>query len=286
MIETLDGIKETVNYGELKGIKLYDNTYYESYPSHWHTAIEILMPLQNTYEVTCNNTLYTLMNHDILFINSGVIHSMSALAGERLIFQVDRSLLQPALSLLPPDQTSLSSVILVRGEEDLEIHERLKKLLLSILDEYRQPTAFSGMMIYSMFVEIFALLCRKSAQNTFILENTNNRQKEYTEKFMQICDYIKNHCTEDLHLESMANLAGFSKYHFSRLFKDYTGMSFYRFLNIKRIELAETLLMDPEKLVTQVAMQAGFSNLTSFIRMFKLIRGRTPTDFRNMQESQ
>ena len=108
MIEYLDGIRETVNYDEIKGFKLYDNRDFESYPSHWHTPIEILMPLKGSYEVTCNGTLYSLRENDILFINSGVIHSMSTLAGERLIFQADHSLLQSILYVEPSAPAPLS----------------------------------------------------------------------------------------------------------------------------------------------------------------------------------
>ena len=42
----LNGIKETVLYKEIEGFKLHDNTDYEVYPSHWHTPIEIIMPIR------------------------------------------------------------------------------------------------------------------------------------------------------------------------------------------------------------------------------------------------
>ncbi len=79
-------------------------------------------------------------------------------------------------------------------------------------------------------------------------------------------------------------LAGFSKYHFTRLFKNFTGTSFYKYLNKKRIEHAEKLLVDPELSITEVALQSGFSSLSAFIRMFKLIKDCTPTEFRNLYE--
>jgi len=285
MIESLDGIRETVNYGAIKGFKLYDNVDYETYPAHWHTAIEILMPLQSTYEVTCNGTPYLLKEDDLLFINSGVVHGMSALEGERLIFQADHALLQSILYIENSRPSPLPSVMLISKEEDTQLHAKMKELMLSILREYTANSPFSGLFIYSRFIEICALIGRKYSEKAMVFDTSNNKPKEYMEKFMQICTYIQDHCTEDLHLEFMADQAGFSKYHFTRLFKTYTGMSFYRYLNIKRIELAETLLIDPSQQVTQVAMQSGFSNLTSFIRMFRLIRGCTPTEYRNLREN-
>ena len=58
----------------------------------------------------------------------------------------------------------------------------------------------------------------------------------------------------------------------------------YKYLNKKRIEYAEKLLVDPELSITEVALQSGFSSLSAFIRMFKLIKDCTPTEFRNLYE--
>lgn len=86
MIEVLNGIKETVIYESIEGFKLHDNTNYEAYPEHWHTPIEIIMPLKNHYNVSNKNAFFTLQEGDILFLNSGVLHGMpSTIHGERLI---------------------------------------------------------------------------------------------------------------------------------------------------------------------------------------------------------
>lgn len=94
MIEVLNGIKETVLYKDIEGFKLHDNTDYESYPEHWHTPIEIIMPIENFFDVSNKKEIFTLQEDEILFINSGVIHGMpSTIHGERLILQVDLALL-------------------------------------------------------------------------------------------------------------------------------------------------------------------------------------------------
>ena len=100
--------------------------------------------------------------------------------------------------------------------------------------------------------------------------------------FIKICDYINEHCSEDLTLEAVADMSGFSKFYFSKLFKQFTNVSFYRYVNQKRIAKAELLLINPENSITDVALSCGFSSLSPFIRMFKLIKGCTPTEFRNI----
>lgn len=283
MIEVLDGIRETVVYKEIKSFLLFDNTDNEAYPDHWHTPLEIIMPLENPYRISCKDSDYLLQEGDLLIINSGVIHSMPAMPGERLIFQADFSLLHN-IADIESTLSNIPSALLVTPESAPAIHEQLKNLMLDICREYFSDSILISASIYSKLIEMLVLIGRECTVNTAAFDVTRTKQKEYTEKFIAVCKYIHEHCTEDLSLDDAAALAGFSKYHFTRLFKQFTGVSFYKYLNRKRIEHAEMLLVDPEISITEVALQSGFSSLSAFIRMFKLIKDCTPTEFRNMYE--
>ena len=283
MIEVLNGIRETVVYKEIEGFMLFDNTDYEAYPDHWHTPLEIIMPLENPYEISCRTASYLLQEGDLLIINSGVIHNMPAMKGERLIFQADFSLLHNVADI-ESILSSIPSALLVTPESAPAIHEQLKNLMLDICREYFSDSILIGASIYSKLIEMLVLIGRECTANGDAFDVTRSKQKEYTEKFITVCNHIHEHCTEDLSLDDVAALAGFSKYHFTRLFKRFTGVSFYKYLNKKRIEHAEKLLVDPELSITEVALQSGFSSLSAFIRMFKLIKDCTPTEFRNMYD--
>ena len=108
------------------------------------------------------------------------------------------------------------------------------------------------------------------------------KQKEYLDRFLSICNYIDEHCTEDLSLDQVAKTAGFSKYHFTRLFKQFTNTTYYKYLNRKRIDHAMLLLSDPDIPVTEAALQSGFSSLSTFLRVFRSVKQCTPTEFRDM----
>lgn len=283
MIEILNGIRETVSYKEIESFRLYDNTDNEAYPDHWHTPLEIIMPLENPYQVSCRDASYLLQEGDLLIINSGVIHSMPAMPGERLIFQADFSLLHNMADIESP-LSNIPSALLVTPDSAPTIHEQLKKLMLDICREYFSDSILISASIYSKLIEMLVLIGRECTVNTAVFDVTRTKQKEYTEKFIAVCNHIREHCTDNLSLDDAAALAGFSKYHFTRLFKQFTGVSFYKYLNRQRIEHAEILLVDPEISITEVALQSGFSSLSAFIRMFKLIKDCTPTEFRSMYE--
>lgn len=282
MIEILHGIHETVNHKQGTGFRLYDNVQNESYPAHWHSELEIIMPIEGPYEVSIADNVYVLQPDDIIVINSGVVHTLKPYGeGRRLIFQPDFTLLhsikglESVLTFLPP-------AFVLTKETDENLHAHLKDILLKIQTEYFSERPLSEAAVYSLLIEMFVRIGREYSDRLDELEVTGSKKKEYTEKFMDVCNYINEHCTEDLNLDDTAAMVGFSKYHFTRLFKQFCGYSFYKYLSHKRIEHAEKLLMDPDNSITEVATSSGFSSLSAFIRMFKEVKGCTPTEFRNM----
>lgn len=283
MIETLNGIYETVNYKQSTSLKLYNNDEYEDYPPHWHTTMEIIMPTENIYTVECNNQTYVLREGDIVLISPCCIHTLFAPpTGRRIIFQPDTGSLR-FLKDIEPLLNLLSPLIIVTPEDFPAIHGKIRELLIEIKDEYlSMASTFSEVIIYSKLLEIITLIGRNHAHHAENQSGMIGQQKEYMEKFLKICDYIEDHCSEDLKLDDIAAMCGFSKFYFSRLFKQFTNVSFYKYVNQKRIAKAADLLVEPKNSITDVALNCGFPSLSSFIRMFKIVKGCTPTEFRNM----
>lgn len=282
MIKNLTGIHETVDYRADTQICLYYNNENENYPPHWHATFEIIMPIISTYRIKCGEKDYHLREGDILIICPCMIHELFASeSGERIIFQ-------PGLNKISIKELNLlisiiSPALLITPEEYPLIYDRVRQLMLEIKEEYFNSSSYTEASIFSKFLEMLVLVGR--SHRTFVQKQkdlSNSRQKEYVEKFLYITDYINEHFTEDLTLEEAADLAGFSKYHFSRLFKQYTDTTFYKYLNHKRITHAKNLLLDPQISVTDVALQSGFTSLSAFLRMFKQMNQCTPTEFRNM----
>ena len=286
MIGTLEGIRETVNFAENSTIKLYDNDEAEDYPNHWHTPLEIVMPTLNEYRTVCNDVTINLRVGDILIIAPGTVHRFYApKVGKRIIFQAELSdfnsikefdaftaLIQPAL-LITPEEAPL-------------IHTQIMALIRDMTSEYLANAQMMNISIYSKLFQIMVLVSRNYSRSSDCFSGAKTcKQQEYLAKFHSICDYINQNCTENLSLDAIADMAGFSKFHFSRLFKEFTNVSFYKYLNVRRIACAERLLIDPNMNITEVAFRSGFNHISAFIRMFRIIKNCTPTEFRNMYQS-
>lgn len=99
----------------------------------------------------------------------------------------------------------------------------------------------------------------------------------------KVTDYIQAHIDQDVSLSEMAETLNLSQYHFCRLFKQSTGITPYQYLTRCRIETAKQLLSKPELTITDVAFAVGFSNHSSFTRLFRQYIGVTPKKFRVLQ---
>lgn len=92
----------------------------------------------------------------------------------------------------------------------------------------------------------------------------------YLQRINIVIDYIREHLADDLSLEMLADLAGFSRFHFHRVFSSIMGETLADFVARLRLERAAALLRaDRSMPITDAALAVGFSALASFSRAFR-----------------
>ncbi len=90
-----------------------------------------------------------------------------------------------------------------------------------------------------------------------------------TKKIREIIDYINQHYAENLTIEKLSELMGYSKTHFMTIFKQHTGTSCTEFIIQARLNAACEELRNSVKPVLEIATTVGFNNLSNFNRQFK-----------------
>jgi len=106
-------------------------------------------------------------------------------------------------------------------------------------------------------------------------------QEEYIQRIHKVQDYIECHLGQSLSIEELSNAAGFSKYHFSRIFQGIIHEPLAHYVNRLRMENAMFLLAHRiDKNMTDIAYELGLSDSAIFSRAFKTFYGVSPSEYR------
>ena len=102
------------------------------------------------------------------------------------------------------------------------------------------------------------------------------------ERMANVLSHIHGNIYEDINIDDLAALVCVTKPYFIRIFKQHFGMSPLQYINHKKMERAQLLLLTEDLTVKEVAFALGFNDHSYFIRLFKKITGRTPQEYRTM----
>lgn len=102
------------------------------------------------------------------------------------------------------------------------------------------------------------------------MEKQGSQRQEYIARINRVIDYIDNNLAQELVLDQLAQVANFSRFHFHRIFRAMVGETLNQFIQRVRLEKAASqLTTQPEKSITEIALDCGFSGSATFARAFK-----------------
>ena len=154
--------------------------------------------------------------------------------------------------------------------------------MTDVVRVYRRGGLLRNLHCYALLLEVYAVLGEHYLETSATPAEVNalNRQLSGEDAFNRALDYVNENYMDDVTLDNLAAYAGFSRYTLSRMFRQHTGATFTQYLNKRRITMAEELLAGTKMPVTQVALQCGFNSIATFNRVFRDVRGCTPTQYR------
>lgn len=278
--EIKDSLEE-VDYLPESHLRIWYNTQEEGYATHHHSAVEVIICIDQPYNVTVTNQKFTLQPGDILIIPPHLLHSLEgSKKGSRFIglFNIDMLNGFSDFKILMP---TLLTPHLLTHDLTPQIYDKVYKIFMKIIDYYFSNEIMWEFSIYSKILELFALLGQYQYGTTLHDSKLDKSSSENFEKFATLLSYIDSHYATELDLEQAASLVGFSKFHFTRLFKEFTNCTFYDYLSQARIQAAQRLLSTNTS-ITDIAFQTGFNSLSSFCRCFKKYTNLSPSEYRDL----
>lgn len=100
------------------------------------------------------------------------------------------------------------------------------------------------------------------------------------ERLNIVLNYIDNHLQQSILVEDLAQLMCISTDHFSRIFRKVIGMGPSQYIQNKRIERAQTLLLTSRFSIKEVAETVGIPNPSQFSKLFSKLTNHPPREYR------
>lgn len=274
--------KEIINFTNIHGIAVTDSTYLTEFPAHWHNAAEFTIVQKRGAKYKIGDIILEPSVGDIILVWPKEIHEIlyMPLNGSMFI-QFAASLIENNTDLAATSRFFNQCHLISRRKNAVLCH-KLTDLIYELQDLYRSSTPFSEtrckMIVYNLLLLIgeHVMAERREQIGT---EKFSDKSWEYIRNSLR---YIAEHASENISEAQVAEAAGLSQYYFSKLFNEYTEMSFPDYLSGIRVQNAINLLINEKLSITECAFMAGFQSTTRFNKVFREITGTTPREYRKL----
>ncbi len=261
-----------------------------SFLAHWHHDLEFIYVRKGAIRVGINSEVRTLQAGEFAFCGSGDIHYYEHADTTSEIIMV---IFNPRLIGFPagwPAEQRPHSGFILRSEMESgnenamnntgqQVRQQLAIIMEQLYMERQQQQEQSELVITGLLHMLGGHCLRAAPQHTSAVRRRAN--KAHLIVMQGLLDWLEQHCTEPLTLQDGADQVGMSLFHFSRFFKNVTGIGYNTYMNELRIQRAEQQMTDSERKLIDIALDCGFGNVRTFNRVFRQLRGCSPSDRRS-----
>ena len=255
-----------------------------SFMWHWHPEIEITYVQKGTMCYKVNHMVYHLKEGDIVFNNSGALHSgtmenqkdcayIPVTFDSRLIYGFFQSTINSKY-VDPVIQDSMLPAICIDQSESW--HKPFREYLLRIIDLDEKKPDFYELDITICLQSMWRLLLEHI---TYEPQASRENSLEY-DRIKKILSYIEENYQNKITLNDIAGHIHLCESECTRLFKRHMNTTLFAFLQEYRIERSLEFLQDDQP-VSAVADKAGFSDPNYYSKVFAKIKGCSPREYRN-----
>ncbi|WJE17210.1 AraC family transcriptional regulator [Halobacillus sp. ACCC02827] len=247
---------------------------------HWHDRLELILVLDGNVRLTVEKDVYDLQALDLVVVNADEIHGVEARGHNRLIImQIPVKFLES----VDPDAAKECFMRFLSAEGDVTSADKIRKRMIEMLILADKNKPFDHIKIHSLCLDILYLLLkgfRTSSNRVCFRKKKNDRSR-----LNRMIQYIQDHFSYPITLADLAKQEGLSRSYVSRYFRKHMGISFMSYLKGVRLEHALRMLIGSDWSITDIALQSGFSNLTTFHNLFKTTFHITPHQYRKQARS-
>lgn len=149
----------------------------------------------------------------------------------------------------------------------------LKEKLESLLDVNTHTDLSAEISSSRLIVDILSIILQD-------VTNIHEEQNPARQKLLDVRQYLDEHFTEKFSLDELSDHFFISKYHLSREFKNYFGITLNHYVIAKRITMVKKLLRFSDLSLEEISAKCGFYDTSYLNKQFKKSEGISASDFR------
>lgn len=237
---------------------------------HTHHEIEMMYCINGGFTVNVNGKPFPVSPGELIVIGSMAAHEyVNCECGDVLLIEIGPFFLKKHFRLVS-DCCPAAKVFPAKDGDELKI----------ILDEFADACRRQGTAPELQKTGCLYRLCAAIVNISERLKGTAQNDKNDSPTVGKALELIYYHYREDLTVEKAAELSGYGKSNFCRIFKENIGMSFHNCLNLYRVNNARYFLSETDSSMAEIAYLCGFAEQKTFCRVFKNLIGMTPSEYR------
>lgn len=252
---------------------------------HWHNYFEIVLFTGGEGVCFIDGKRYPVSEGDIAVINSGQVHA--AYSVNHTVMSFTPIIFDKSVFASYPYDSYFNGFMVPFMEGKLVLSGIIRKensqydSICSIIEDLRSEFDKKEQG-YQLCIRSYLQILIVKIGKAFGFEErkTEKNQILLTHDFKKLFDYVETNYSEKITLEQAAETVNLSVYHFCKVFKEMTGLTFVKFLNLHRVNAAEELLGSTGFSITEISEKTGFCNINYFCRIFKQFKGYTPSGYR------
>ena len=246
------------------------------FEEHLHPELEFSFCMQGSYSVYSGTQKFTVSEDDISIVGSMVSHGFPKNYDKTcrvLTIEVGPAFLSEYFDLFSKGFSDIK-VFSLKDKK----YDELKKLLYEVAEVCKDRADYPELILKGNLYKICVHILREFAD---VKDERNAPENSIAiEKIEKSLDYIRKHYNENVTVEKVATLNGYSKSNFCKIFKSITGQTFHNVLNRHRAEKAADLLKYTTLSMEDIASQTGFNDAKSLYRVFRSFTGMSPFNYR------
>lgn len=248
--------------------------------AHWHTEVELIYVLEGHFTLGINQVLYELHAGDIAMIGSGDIHYYSGSSEDARAVMV---IFHPKIIGYERGwkiHNRFISPVMTAGSLQASEQETIQQAFLHAVAECQERSTGWEMFAASNVNTICATLTRASDNRASTPDEWSTLALRNTEIMQNALHFIEEKFNEDINLEATAQILNVSPFYLSKMFNKTVGMNFRSYINHLRMNKAHHMIVNTDLSLSVIALECGFQSIRSFNRVFKALKGTSPSSFR------